>query len=81
MKKTINHNPLKSQVNPFKMIPDLYSLQNIHLYTSGKLEKKPHVYSTAAASFAGLCERDSSQTILISGESGAGKTETTKFVR
>ena len=49
-------------------------------YITGELKEKPHVYATAAASYKDLCEKSKCQTILISGESGAGKTETTKFV-
>merc|ERR1740117_984496 len=41
---------------------------------------KPHVYNTSNASYRGICDRKKSQTVLISGESGAGKTETTKYV-
>ncbi|CAD7956287.1 unnamed protein product [Amoebophrya sp. A120] len=83
--------PILIAVNPFKTIADLYSLKSLKSYiqnaaTSGQVpekdqqQNKPHVYATAAASFKGLCEGNKSQTILISGESGAGKTETTKFV-
>ncbi|CAD7941448.1 unnamed protein product [Amoebophrya sp. A25] len=73
--------PILIAVNPFKTISDLYSLKTLKSYIAGGDNlAKPHVYATAAASFKGLCEGDSSQTILISGESGAGKTETTKFV-
>jgi myosin heavy subunit len=45
---------------------------------SGKLQR-PHVYGTALSTYHGVCTEQRSQTILISGESGAGKTETTKF--
>eukprot|EP00392_Amoebophrya_sp_AT5.2_P004904 g4913.t1 len=74
--------PILIAVNPFKSISDLYSLKTLKSYIAGNKDQnaKPHVYATAAASFKGLCEGDTSQTILISGESGAGKTETTKFV-
>ncbi|CAM9987258.1 unnamed protein product, partial [Ectocarpus sp. 8 AP-2014] len=40
----------------------------------------PHVYSTSAVAFAGLSKDRENQSILVSGESGAGKTETVKIL-
>ena len=64
--------PILIAVNPFKSISDLYSLKHLKNYISGALRDRPHVYATAAASYKGLCDTKKSQTILISGESGAG---------
>ena len=45
-----------------------------------KLGFDPHVYETSCLAYRGLALSRQSQTILVSGESGAGKTETVKIV-
>jgi len=51
-------------------------------YTSyySKLGLEPHVFETASLAYSGLSSAQQNQTILVSGESGAGKTETVKIV-
>ena len=43
-------------------------------------KREPHIYQVAKAAYEGVWHRSLGQTVLVSGESGAGKTETTKFV-
>ena len=72
--------PILIAVNPFKRIPDLYDDATLESFISLKPNSVPHVFATANAAFRGLCDRQKCQTVLISGESGAGKTESTKYV-
>lgn len=50
-----------------------------YLHTS-RFELPPHVYATSASAYKGLRDHDKNQSILVSGESGAGKTETVKIL-
>ncbi|CAJ1340207.1 unnamed protein product [Effrenium voratum] len=72
--------PILIALNPFKVIPKLYDEDILKSFMTTKPSTKPHVFNTANATYRGICDRKKSQTVLISGESGAGKTETTKFV-
>ena len=40
----------------------------------------PHVYEVSSLAYRGLALEGNHQSILVSGESGAGKTETVKII-
>jgi len=67
-------------VNPYKMIPDLYSPEVINTHANRPPNKPlpPHTYDIANNAYRSLLYGKNSQSILISGESGAGKTVCTK---
>ncbi|RLN76395.1 hypothetical protein BBJ28_00006365, partial [Nothophytophthora sp. Chile5] len=67
-------------VNPYQWL-DLYSPQLMARFSDGHREHKPpHVYAVSMEAFFNMRQRQENQSILVSGESGAGKTETTKIV-
>ncbi|KAF1778308.1 P-loop containing nucleoside triphosphate hydrolase [Phytophthora cactorum] len=67
-------------VNPYQWL-DLYSKQTMEKFSDGKRENKPpHVYAVSMEAFFNMRQKQENQSILVSGESGAGKTETTKIV-
>ncbi|XP_058611317.1 myosin VIa isoform X2 [Onychostoma macrolepis] len=68
-------------VNPYFEIPKLYSPETIKQYQGRSLGTlPPHVYAIADKTYRDMKVLKMSQSIIVSGESGAGKTENTKFV-
>ncbi|TSL47582.1 Unconventional myosin-VI [Bagarius yarrelli] len=67
-------------VNPYYDIPKLYSHETIKQYQGRSLGTlPPHVYAIADKAYRDMKVLKMSQSIIVSGESGAGKTENTKF--
>ncbi|XP_016021298.2 unconventional myosin-Ia [Rousettus aegyptiacus] len=67
-------------VNPYQQLP-IYGPEFIAKYQEYTFyELKPHIYALANVAYQSLRSRDQDQCILITGESGAGKTEASKLV-
>ncbi|CAN8301928.1 unnamed protein product [Cochlearia groenlandica] len=69
--------PVLIAVNPFKNV-EIYGDDFISAYQKKDVDA-PHVYAVADAAYDEMMREEKNQSIIISGESGAGKTETAKF--
>ena len=73
--------PVLISVNPFRSISGLYTPELIRKYRGRYAwELAPHVYAVAEDTYRALMSSHRDQCILITGESGAGKTEAAKKV-
>ncbi|GMI77887.1 MYOSIN XI K, MYOSIN XI-17 [Hibiscus trionum] len=68
-------------VNPFQRLPHLYDTHMMEQYKGATFgELSPHVFAVGDAAYRAMINEGKSNAILVSGESGAGKTETTKML-
>eukprot|EP00908_Phaeocystis_cordata_P013472 Transcript_24534.p1 GENE.Transcript_24534~~Transcript_24534.p1 ORF type:complete len:649 (-),score=354.69 Transcript_24534:61-2007(-) len=69
-------------VNPYRKL-NCYTDKVLDQYKSSlqpQAELPPHVYAVASSAHLGMMQNSMSQSVIISGESGAGKTETAKIL-
>jgi myosin heavy subunit len=67
-------------VNPYKRLP-IYTPQMIDIYRGRPRDKvAPHIFAISDGAYRAMLQQRQNQSMLITGESGAGKTENTKKV-
>ncbi|XP_050087157.1 myosin-VIIa-like isoform X1 [Anopheles aquasalis] len=67
-------------INPYEILP-IYTNTEINMYRDKKLtELPPHIFAIGDSAYQEMKREKRDQCIVISGESGAGKTESTKLI-
>ncbi|XP_051254648.1 unconventional myosin-IXb isoform X1 [Dicentrarchus labrax] len=68
-------------MNPNKFLPVYYNPKYVKMYENQPLGKlSPHIFAIADVAFHAMLNRKVNQCIVISGESGSGKTESSSYL-
>ncbi|KAI9906887.1 hypothetical protein PsorP6_003602 [Peronosclerospora sorghi] len=68
-------------VNPYKWL-DIYGEESMRAYMhKARIDMAPHVFATAEETYRTMLSEEDNQCVIISGESGAGKTEASKQIQ
>uniref|UniRef100_A0A673CA31 Myosin VC n=1 Tax=Sphaeramia orbicularis TaxID=375764 RepID=A0A673CA31_9TELE len=66
-------------VNPYKQLP-IYGDAIIHAYSGQNMgDMDPHIFAVAEEAYKQMARNHKNQSIIVSGESGAGKTVSARF--
>ncbi|XP_026523681.1 unconventional myosin-Ib [Notechis scutatus] len=87
LKQRFDHNEIYTyigsvviSINPYRSLP-IYSADKVEEYRNRNFyELRPHIFALSDEAYRSLRDQDKDQCILITGESGAGKTEASKLV-
>ncbi|XP_078117675.1 unconventional myosin-Ib isoform X5 [Sander vitreus] len=87
LRKRFDHNEIYTYIgsvvismNPYRSLP-IFTPEKVEEYRNRNFyELSPHIYALADEAYRSLRDQDKDQCILITGESGAGKTEASKLV-
>nr|XP_006117956.1 unconventional myosin-Ib isoform X4 [Pelodiscus sinensis] len=87
LKKRFDHSEIYTyigsvvvSINPYRALP-IYSPEKVEEYRNRNFyELSPHIFALSDEAYRSLRDQDKDQCILITGESGAGKTEASKLV-
>ncbi|XP_069767360.1 unconventional myosin-Ie isoform X3 [Narcine bancroftii] len=72
--------PVLISINPFKQMP-YFGEKEIEMYQgAAPYENPPHIYALADTMFRNMIIDGENQCVIISGESGAGKTVAAKYI-
>ncbi|CAN8028867.1 unnamed protein product [Ixodes persulcatus] len=67
-------------MNPFQKLPIYSEEASLKYRNRAKLDNPPHIFAVADSSYHNMLHQKRNQCIVISGESGAGKTESANFL-
>ncbi|KAL3988723.1 WAP, Kazal, immunoglobulin, Kunitz and NTR domain-containing protein [Sarotherodon galilaeus] len=74
-------NKILIAINPNKFLPVYYNPMYVKMYENQPLGKlSPHIFAIADVTFRAMLNRQANQCIVISGESGSGKTESSSYL-